>query len=130
MNRLLLLLTLLLTVSACEKSESSVLPGHDGAALRIENSSTFTITALEVTPGAGGSQVYSDIAPGATTAYLPFDFIYRYAYLKAIVESDTLVLQPFDYIGATAYDSGAYTYVVQITGNLNPESISIAFQED
>ncbi|MCI4648646.1 hypothetical protein [Phaeodactylibacter sp.] len=126
----LLVLALLAAIFACDNSEDSVLPGHDGAALRITNNSDFVIAALEVTPGGGGTQIYEDIAPGATTAYLPFDFIYSYAYLEAIVEGDTLVLQPFDYVGATAYDSGAYTYLVQISGDTAPESLSIEFQED
>lgn len=126
----LLILALLAAVFACDHSEDSVLPGHDGAALRITNNSGFAISALEVTPGGGGTQVYEDIAPGATTAYLPFDFIYSYAYLEAIVEGDTLVLQPIDYVGATVYDSGAYTYLVHISGDTEPESLSIEFQED
>lgn len=121
---------LLATITACDTSEDSVLPGHDGAALRITNISDFVIAALKVIPGGGGSQVFENIAPGATTAYLPFDFIYSYAYLEAIVEGDTLVLQPIDYVGATAYDSGAYTYLVQISGDTVPESISIEFKED
>jgi len=126
----LLILAFVAGFFACDNSEDSVLPGHDGAALRITNSSGFTITALQVTPGGGGSQVYEDIAPGATTEYLPFDYIYSYAYLEAIVEGDTLVLQPIDYVGATAFDSGAYTYLVQISGDSVPESLSIQFQED
>lgn len=126
----LLILALLAASTACDNSEDSVLPGHDGVALRISNTSDFAITALEVTPGDGGTRVYENIAPGATTAYLPFDFIYSYAYLEAIVEGDTLILQPIDYVGATAYDSGAYTYRVQISGDTAPESLSIEFQED
>jgi len=126
----LLILALLVAIAACDNAEDSVLPGHDGAALRITNTSDFAITALKVIPGGGGTQVYEDIAPGGTTAYLPFDYIYSYAYLEAIMEEDTLVLQPIDYVGATAYDSGAYTYRVQISGDSAPESLSIEFQED
>ena len=126
----LLILGFVAAFFACDNSDDSVLPGHEGAALRITNISDFAITALQVTPGGGGTQMYEDIAPGATTAYLPFDFIYSYAYLEAIVEEDTLVLQPIDYVGATAYDSGAYTYLIQISGDPAPESLSIQFQED
>lgn len=114
---------------ACENSNGSVLPGHDGAALRIENGSAFAISSLEVNTG-GGRQIYEDIAPGDVTAYRPFDFIYSYAYLQAVVEGDTLTLQPIDYVGAQAYDSGAYTYLIQISGTTVPSSISIEFRED
>lgn len=126
----LLTLVLLTAIAACDNSGDSILPGHEGAALRITNTSDFAITALEVTPGGGGTQVYENIASGTTTAYLPFDYIYSYAYLKAIVEGDTLILQPIDYVGATAYDSGAYTYLIRITGDAAPESLSIEFRED
>ena len=126
----LLILVFLAAMVACDNSEDNVLPGHNGAALRITNTSSFVITALEVTPGGGGTQVYEDIAPGGTTDYLPFDYIFSYAYLEAIVEGDTLVLQPIDYVGETAYDSGAYTYLIQISGDPAPESLSIQFQED
>lgn len=130
MNRWFWLIAASIAMAACEQAGEEVLPGHDGAALRIENLSTYTISSLEVRPGAGEVQTFEDIAPGATTAYRPFEFIYSYAYLRAVVEGDTLTLQPIDYVGAQAYDSGAYTYLIQIGGTTGPASLSIEFRED
>lgn len=129
-NRILWLLILPLMVAACGQEDDQVLPGHDGAALRVQNQSNFTIESLEVEPGAGGYQVYEDIAPGATSAYQPFDFIYSYAYLRAVIAGDTLTLQPIDYVGAEPYNSGAYTYLLQVNGESEPTSLSIEFRED
>jgi hypothetical protein len=117
-------------VAACGQEDDQVLPGHDGVALRVQNQSNFTIESLEVEPGAGGYQVYENIAPGATSAYQPFDFIYSYAYLRAVIAGDTLTLQPIDYVGAEPYNSGAYTYLLQVNGESEPTSLSIEFRED
>lgn len=131
MNRLLLLwLSLIIVVFACEPGDSDVLPGHDGPALRIFNESNFVIESLEVQPGGGGLQVYSVIEPGSTSDYKPFDFLYSYAYLKAVIGEDTLILQPIDYVGAQTYDNGAFTYVIGVTGDMAPETLTIAFRED
>ncbi len=123
-----LLLTWLLL--ACTAQEDGVIPGHDGAALRLENVSSLAISEITVSPGGGGTQVYSNLEPGAVSAYKPFDFVYRYAYLQAVVEGDTLTLQPIDYIGEQQFGAGAYTYLINFEGEPGGRYISIAFQED
>lgn len=115
---------------ACNTEEEGVIPGHNGAALRIENVSALTISEISVSPGGGGTQLYENLEPGAVSGYKAFDFVYRYAYLRAVVEGDTLTLQPFDYVGEQQFDSGAYTYLIDFEGEPGSRYVSIAFRED
>lgn len=54
--------------------------------------------------------VYGDVPPGAATAYREVERAYRYAYVRTVVDGDTLGLVPIDYVGETLLESGLYTY--------------------
>jgi len=80
--------------------------------IRIKNLSSFTFDEVQV-----GNQetVYSDVAPGGYSEYLPYETAYRYAYVSIKIGEDTLVLQPIDYVGEQELPIGLYTYELNVT---------------
>lgn len=101
-----LVLLLLTLVLACETIVSG---SPDRLEIRVENASASLME--DVLVWFPDQRVeYGDVEPGAATAYQVIDKAYRYAYVEAAVEGDTLVLQPIDYVGETLLEGGRYTY--------------------
>ena len=77
--------------------------------IRVLNASSRTME--DVTVGFPDEQVfYGTLAPGAASGYRAVDRAYRYAYVRTIMDGDTVVLQPIDYVGETLLEPGYYTY--------------------
>jgi len=102
----------------------------EGVSIRLQNDSPFFIDQIYLKPGEAGGQLYENIPAGGQTAYQAFPYTYRFAYVQAIIEEDTLRLQPTDYIGEPRYESGNYTYRLSITGNRQAEVLIMDFLED
>ncbi len=113
---------------SCNKDSESPAEGEVG--IRIENLSTYTFDEVLVETGGGGEQEYFDIPPGGRTGYKPFDFTYRYAYIRTIIEGDTLTLQPVDYFGEQRFTEGNFMFKIDIVGETAPLYMVFEFRED
>ena len=108
---------LLLLLSACTKKQECVSsdclefhPIH----LRVENTTSYDFTSLEVSPGTGEMHDYGILASGDTSAYFLYnDGGFHYGTIRAITNAnDTFALFPIDYAGETPLEGGYYTYVL------------------
>ncbi|MCG8330933.1 MAG: hypothetical protein MI974_24790 [Chitinophagales bacterium] len=123
------LLVLLLFIIACEKADDSVSEGI--AQLRLDNRSPYTLDKVIVEPGEGGRQIYEHVKSGETSNYKTFDYLYRYAFIQAVIGLDTLTLQPIDYVGEERFNNGLYTYTIDITTEENrPGYMIVDFKID
>jgi len=128
-RRALICIVLALAVWSCSDSVDPI--PDEKVLLRLENLSPYLLKQVTVRPGTGGEQVYTDVNPGQTTAFQPYDFIYRYAYIQAIIGSDTLTLDPKDYSQEEQFLEGNYTYLINITTEQGrPGFMFVDFRED
>jgi hypothetical protein len=126
---LLLLLLVCFLLGSCSKDEDT--SPDDTAQLRIENLSPFVINQLLVEAGGGGEQAYNNLQPGQLSEYKAFEYIYRYGFIQAVINNDTLTLQPTDYVGEQRYTNGFYSYLIDITvDNNQPAYMTLDFRED
>lgn len=114
--------------ASCNKDAGGEpLAGNVG--IRIENLSDFTFDEVLVETGGGGEREYFNIPPGGITDYKPFDYTYRYAYIRVVLQGDTLTLQPIDFFGEQKYTDGKYTFLLDIVGEA-PLYLVSDFRED
>jgi len=94
------------------------------ANIRIRNLSNLTYDEVVV----GAQEVlYEGVAPGDFSDYLPFDTAHEYDYVSIRAGEETYVLQPVDFVGATALPIGLYTYEL----NVSPEGeVTLNFKAD
>lgn len=125
----LLLISGLLLFSCSKDTEQK--PAEENAAvqIRIENRSKFTLSQVLLETGGGGTRTYTDIGPGQLSDYHGFDFTYRYAFIQAIIQGDTLTLQPIDYVGERRYTNGKFSFLIDIVGD-PPQYMVFDFRED
>lgn len=110
MKLFLLYFSLCLSLFACKKNED------EGVYIRIRNISAYPFATTYVnTPG--GDNQYGALSPAQNSDYHAFTKAYRYAYLKASVQGQDLVLQPYDYVGEQPLEPGHYTYIVNVETN-------------
>ncbi len=114
-------------VVSCNKDNEGPSSGKVG--IRIENLSNFTFDEVLLETGGGGEQEYFDIPPGGITGYKPFNYTYRYAYIRAILQDDTLTLQPIDFFGEQKFTEGNFTFRLDIVGEA-PLYLVLEFRED
>ncbi len=122
------LLLAFIFLSACSKDSGEGPEG--GVGLRVENQSSFTLQEVQVMAGGGGEHMYFDIAPGIRSEYKNFDYTYRYGFVQAIIEGDTLTLQPTDYVGEKRFTEGNFTFVLDVIGELTPLYLVLEFREE
>lgn len=115
MRTLLLTLLTLFTLLACEKPFP-----FSNTGLRITNGSIYTFDSVLVN-SPGGKHQYNQIAPGSSSDYKKFRFIYNYAYLEVYFNNQMLKLQPDDYVGEEKLRSSNYSY--RITFNAGSLSL-------
>ncbi|MCB0614191.1 MAG: hypothetical protein KDC75_12810 [Phaeodactylibacter sp.] len=113
---------------SCNKEDEA--PFGNGTGIRIENLSTYTFDEVLVETGGGGEQEYLDIPVGGITDYKPFEYTYRYAYIRTIIGGDTLTLQPIDFVGEQQFTKGAFTFRIDIVGETTPLYMVFEFKED
>lgn len=113
---------LLLTLCACHKDDTSV-----GVELRIFNDSAFPLDAVRLQVKNAASLHYANLAPSTYSGYQSAPFTYSLADVQAIIGTDTLRLQPLDYVGAQRYERGRYTYRLVISGERQPGGMLLEF---
>lgn len=108
--------SILLLVSACLMSSCMrpINPEGDGPVyLQVENISKKNFDNVRViTPG--GDHEYGSLKKGEASVYKSYTLAYRYGYIEAVVGSDTLIIQPIDYVGEELLEDGKHTYALDI----------------
>ena len=98
----------------------------DNVRLRLENDSTIDFNAVFV--AASGPEVaFGPLVSGEVSDYEVFDVLYRYAYVRIVVNDIEYVLQPIDYVGESPLTSGDYTYRLNIADPDDPWSVTLEF---
>lgn len=95
--------------------------------LRILNQSSYTLEQVRVEV-MEQVEDFGRVPPNEPTAYKPFEIAYRYAYVECVVEGQTLVLEPIDYVGETPLGPGFFTYL--LTVDLQNERLALVLVED
>ena len=113
---------------SCSKGDES--PFADGVGIRVENLSTYTFDEVLLETGGGGEHEYFNVLPGAITDYKPFEYTYRYAYIRTIIGADTLTLQPIDFFGEQQFTKGKFTFQIDVVGETTPLYMVFEFRED
>ncbi|TWI85201.1 hypothetical protein IQ13_0358 [Lacibacter cauensis] len=93
--------------------------------LRIFNNSNIIFDSVLVN-SPGGKHQYHQIAPGSSSDYKKYRFIYNYAYLEVYFNNQMLKLQPIDYVGEEKLRSGNYSYRITV----NAGSLSLQCVKD
>lgn len=112
----------ILTITACSKKE--VVVQETGVQLRIENLCGIKLDSVWVN-SPGGKQVYYNVNLGEKSGYKAFSFIYPYAYIKIFSGSQSMVLQPIDYVGETKITTGMYTYRIYFMSNFTGNFLTV-----
>ena len=113
---------------SCSKEKDG--PFSDGVGIRIENQSSYSFDEVLIETGGGGEQEYFDVQPGGVTDYKAFEYTYRYAFIRTIIGSDTLTLQPIDFFGEQQFTKGQFTFQIDIVGETTPLYMVFEFKED
>ena len=96
--------------------------------LRIANESAFTFARVKVRlPGV--EEEFGPIPPGTASEYRAVEVAYRYAYIEVHLASDTLVLQPIDYVGESVLPNGQYTYALDVGVDPEGKYLSFSFRQ-
>lgn len=124
MNRSFASLLLILLAGCPAPTE----PEHpEDVRIRIANESAFPFERVNVLlPGV--EEEYGPIAPGTASEYRAVEYAYRYAYIEVHLASDTLVLQPIDYVGESLLPNGRYTYALAV--DAERKHLSFSFRQD
>lgn len=93
--------------------------------LRILNNSSIVFDSVFVN-SPGGKLLYYQIAPGSSSDYKKFNFLYNYAYLEVYFNNQMLKLQPIDHVGEEKLRSGNYSYRI----NINAGTLSLQCVKD
>jgi hypothetical protein len=110
MRKWLLITSLGLSCAACSKKEDAE---PDGVRIRVRNASPYVFESVDVDT-SDGKNTYSQLAPGQSSDYKLFASAYRVAYARVIINGQTVVWQPVDYVGEKKLENGRYTYVLGI----------------
>ncbi|RSK45635.1 hypothetical protein [Hymenobacter perfusus] len=100
----------------------------DGVRVRVKNASSYQFKDVHIDT-SGGTNDYGRLNAGKETEYAAYTQAYNYAYIKVTIDGRDLVLQPTDYVGETALESGKYTYRVGVS-DLAAGRLSLALEKD
>jgi hypothetical protein len=111
----LIIISSILVFYSCNKDQVQLASEAESyeVDIRIENESGSDFESVYINT-SGGSFNYGDILSGDTTNYVHFDFAYNYAYVELLVNGDTLIIQPIDYVGEEKLSEGLYTYQLDL----------------
>ncbi|MEK6151653.1 hypothetical protein WIW50_00245 [Flavobacteriaceae bacterium 3-367] len=110
MKRILSLVTFVVLFSlGCSDRDDDL--NANAVNLRIQNKSSLRFDEVQV---GGVDKVHSQVPPGAFTAYLEYETVYRYSYIRIEADGQTYVLQPIDFVGETPLSKGFYTYELDL----------------
>ena len=112
----------------CEGEETS---DPSPAEIRIENVSDFDYENVQVDPGTESFN-FGDIPSGAFSDYHTYEEgAYRYGYVEVLIDNNTFVLQPIDYVGESFLPAGKYTYQIGIPDTIGwPYGLTDLLVED
>jgi hypothetical protein len=82
---------------------------NNNTALRIHNGNDFNIDSVYVVAATDAHQ-YETVPANESSDYHMFDEIYRYAYIRAVVNEKEYIWEPVDYVRETPLSSANYTY--------------------
>lgn len=93
--------------------------------IRVANASDVAFERVVVIFADGQKEDYGAIAAGFASDYRDVREAYRYAYISVHFETDSLVLQPIDYVGESLLGAGRYTYALAV--DTTRRSMSLTF---
>ena len=127
MKNSVLVIFLLLTLVSCTKDD---LANPNEVLIRIENTSDFDFKNVIVNT-SGGENNYGNLDSHQTSDYKIFELAYRYAFIELKIDEETYTIQPIDYVGETALNTGKYTYVINATSSGNQyDRLNLTFVKD
>lgn len=115
-----LLILIVIALTSCDKPNDCL--------IAIENNSTYNIQSVFVDT-SGGENDYDSIPAKEKSEYKKFDFTYKYAYIRAIIDSAEFIIQPIDYNGERKHRKGNYTFKLDVEDYAN-RKLSLEFIEE
>lgn len=119
-KHIFILFLLMIVLIACDKKNDVM--------IRIENASTYNIQSVLLNT-SGGEANYDSIPASGISDYQKFDFTYRYAYIKAIIDGEEFIMQPKDYIGERKLRKGNYRFKLSVIDYANRQLSSELIEE-
>lgn len=116
-NLVFFILLTILTLSCTTNNDTQISPVQ----LRLANVSNFDYTNIIIRDGVQ----YEDLEMGSISEYQTFESSYSYMFVQLVINQDTLIIQPIDFVGESLVPSGNYTYEINVDfesndiGNLN-----------
>lgn len=115
--RVLSIAILAVALASCDAIDSS------DADVRILNASAVDFASVEASFG-GGRQDFGPLAAGESSDYATFGQVYDYGFFQVVTDTDTLVIQPIDYVGERPVEEGRYTFRLTVMdGSLQSEFV-------
>ncbi|WP_299682658.1 hypothetical protein [uncultured Dokdonia sp.] len=99
--KICIILLAILAISCTTDQDSEV-------RLRLANVSDLDYTNITIRNGVP----YENLEAGAISEYQVFESSYSYMYVQLVIDQDTLVIQPIDFVGESFVPSGDYTYEI------------------
>lgn len=115
-----IIITMIIALPSCDKANDCF--------IAIENNSTYNIQSVFVDT-SGGENDYGTIPAKEKSDYKQFDFTYKYAYIRAIIDSAEFVIQPIDYVGERKHRKGRYTFRLDVV-DYATRQLSMEFIEE
>jgi len=125
-NSITICLCILLGLVVCKKDSKLQ---DKKTNIRIFNNSIYDFTDVILNPSQG-NKYYGDIKKNEKTEYKVFDIVYRYAYIKLLINGKEYIYQPYDYVGETPLGQGNFTYEITVGDTSNIYSIQIVANKD
>lgn len=120
MKHILPILLLIASLTSCDKKND--------VNIRIENASTYNIQSVFIDT-SGGEAEYDSIPASETSDYQQFDFTYRYAYVRAVIDGEEFIIQPIDYVGERKHRKGNYRFKLSVVNYANRQLASEFIEE-
>lgn len=130
MQKFLFIVFLGLTLFSCSKDVINNDPAGTPNPVNIRVRNVSGVDFTDVFVSAGSDHNFGDVALGSETDYHLFDYAYRYAYIKLVAGTDTLVMQPIDYVGESYLTPGNYTYILDTMNMDNSVQLTLTCVAD
>jgi hypothetical protein len=124
MKKCLLFFVAFALLNAC--SEKS---GTGKVNIRLSNVSDSDFKDIVVNTSTGDVS-YGSLASQEVSDYKPFELAYRYAFIELTANDTIYTLQPIDYVGETPLENGHYTYILDLEGQGQYNSLIVTLIED